>query len=103
MKEECQLRSEDIEDCQAALTSAFRRINLSWCLKDSIELQLCMDDCDEGSSSSSQDTGEGGGNKNCSKRCGDKESILSDCQSRIIDKEMKRFGLKNVANAKFEP
>mmetsp|Transcript_1331 Transcript_1331/g.2390 ORF Transcript_1331/g.2390 Transcript_1331/m.2390 type:complete len:188 (-) Transcript_1331:1310-1873(-) len=101
IKEECQLLSEDIEDCQAALASAFRRINLSGCLKYYIQRQMCMDECDDDSSSTSQDYGGGVGSNSCSKKCGAKESLLADCQSKIVDKEMKRYGL-DIANAKIE-
>lgn len=104
-EEDCNILREDVEDCQLALTSAYRKINLSGCLKHSLELQMCLENmCEDGNSGDSshdgsEDSASGDNSKiagdagGCRRMCADKKKRLNECQDGFVMKEFRRYGL----------
>ena len=71
--------------------SAYRRINVK-CLRYSVEVQLCSEDCGDESSEDSKDGGE------CIKICSKKGERLKGCEKGYVAKELKSYGIQDLVS-----
>ena len=86
---------EDVQDCKDAIVAAYKQINLK-CLSQSVQVQVCMADCLEESSS---EDGKGGNDRgDCKRRCSDKADRLKVCERGYVSKQLNSYGIQDIVS-----
>ena len=84
---------DDLQDCQEAIITAYKQVNMR-CLSHSVQVQLCVSDC-EGESSEDSEEGSKG---DCNKTCREKADRLEECERHIVSKQLKAYGIQDIVS-----